>query len=123
MQKSLPINDEAARKLKQKGFIEGRKPNYFISAQIAGITEKKAQYTRNKGLDTEILKSFILKHIDIHGYATRKEIDELLMDKMPDYLDERQRKKRIDNIIQKMRDDTIVNLGTRNIPKWVIKKD
>ncbi|WP_436418205.1 putative DNA binding domain-containing protein [Petrimonas sulfuriphila] len=123
VQKSLPINGEAARKLKQKGFIEGRKPNYFISAQIADITDKKAQYTRNKGLDTELLKSFILKHIEIHGYATRKEIDELLLDKMPDYLDERQRKKRIDNIIQNMRDDTIVNLGTRSIPKWVIKKD
>lgn len=123
VQKSLPINDEAVRKLKQKGFIEGRKPNYFISAQIADITDKKAQYTRNKGLDTELLKSFILKHIEIHGYATRKEIDELLLDKMPDYLDERQRKKRIDNIIQNMRDDTIVNLGTRSIPKWVIKKD
>jgi ATP-dependent DNA helicase RecG len=123
VQKSLPINDEAARRLKQKGFIEGRKPNYFISAQIAKITDKKAQYTRNKGLDTELLKSFILRHIDIHGYATRKEIDELLLDKMPDYMDERQRKKRIDNIIQNMRDDTIVNVGTRSIPKWVIKKD
>lgn len=123
VQKSLPINDKAAQRLKQKGFIEGRKPNYFISAQIADITDKKAQYTRNKGLDTELLKSFILKHIEIHGYATRKEIDELLLDKMPDYLDERQRKKRIDNIIQNMRDDTIVNLGTRSIPKWVIKKD
>ena len=53
----------------------------------------------------------------------RKEIDELLMDKMPDYMDEKQRKKRIDNIIQNMRDDTIVNVGTRSIPKWVIKKD
>ncbi|MDD4591832.1 MAG: hypothetical protein PHG06_15605, partial [Parabacteroides sp.] len=86
------------------------------------ITDKKAQYTRNKGLDTELLKSFILRHIDIHGYATRKEIDELLMDKMPDYMDEKQRKKRIDNIIQNMRDDTIINIGTRSIPKWVIKK-
>lgn len=122
VQKSLPINDEAAQRLKQKGFIEGRKPNYFISAQIAKITDKKAQYTRNKGLDMELLKSFILKHIEIHGYATRKEIDELLMDKMPDYMDEKQRKKRIDNIIQNMRDDTIINIGTRSIPKWVIKK-
>ena len=123
VQKSYPINDEAARRLKQKGFIEGRKPNYFISAQIAKITDKKAQYTRNRGLDTELLKSFILRHIDIHGSATRKEIDELLLDKMPDYMNERQRKKRIDNIIQNMRDDTIVNVGIRSIPKWVKKND
>jgi len=45
------------------------------------------------------------------------------MDKMPDYMDERQRKKRIDNIIQNMRDDTIINVGTRSIPKWVIRKN
>lgn len=121
VQKSLPINDEAARRLKQKGFIEGRKPNYFISAQIADITDKKAQYTRNKGLDTELLKSFILKHIEIHGYATRKEIDELLLDKLPDYLDEEQRKKRIENILQHMRRNTIKNIGTRTNPKWVRK--
>ncbi len=121
VQKSLPINDEAARRLKQKGFIEGRKPNYFISAQIADITDKKAQYTRNKGLDTELLKSFIIKHIEIHGYATRKEIDELLLDKLPDYLDDEQRKKRIENILQQMRRNTIKNIGTRTNPKWVRK--
>ncbi len=121
VQKSLPINDEAARRLKQKGFIEGRKPTYFISAQIADITDKKAQYTRNKGLDTELLKSFILKHIDIHGYATRKEIDELLLDKLPDYLDEKQRKKRIENILQQMKRNAIKNIGTRTNPKWVKK--
>ena len=123
VQKSLPINDEAARKLKQKGFIEGRKPNYFISAQIADITDKKAQYTRNKGLDTELLKSFIMKHIEIHGSATRKELEDLLLDKMPDYMDEKQRRKRLDNILQDMRDDIIVNIGSRKVSKWVKKKN
>ena len=86
---------------------------------IAKITDKKAQYTRNKGLDTDLLKSFILKHIDIHGYATRKEIDELLMDKLPDYMDEEQRKKRIENILQQMKRNSIKNMGTRTNPKWV----
>ena len=61
-----------------------------VSAFLLGHTNRK-KFT-NKGLDTELLKSFILRHIDIHGYATRKEIDELLMDKMPDYLDEEQLK-------------------------------
>lgn len=123
VQKSLPINDEAAQRLKQKGFIEGRKPNYFISAQIADITDKKAQYTRNKGLDTELLKSFIMKHIEIHGSATRKELEDLLLDKMPDYMDEKQRRKRLDNILQDMRDDIIVNIGSRKISKWIKKKN
>lgn len=121
VQKSLPINDKAAQRLKQKGFIEGRKPNYFISAQIAKITDKKAQYTRNRGLNTELLKSFILKHIDIHGSATRKELEDLLLDKMPDYMDEKQRRKKLDNILQDMKKDLINNIGTRCNSKWVRK--
>ncbi len=122
VQKSLPINDDAAQRLKQKGFIEGRKPNYFISAQIATITNKKAQYTRNIGLNTELLKSFILKHIELHGSATRRELEELILDKMPDYMNDKQRKKRLDNILQEMRDKTIVNIGSRKVSKWVKKK-
>jgi ATP-dependent DNA helicase RecG len=121
VQKSLPINDKAAQRLKQKGFIEGRKPNYFISVQIAKITDKKAQYTRNRGLNTELLKSFILRHIEIHGSATRKELEDLLLDKMPDYMDEKQRRKKLDNILQDMKKDLINNIGTRSNSKWVRK--
>ena len=71
VQKGLSITDDAAKMLKSKGLIEGRKPNYYISASVAEITDKKAEYTRNRGLDKEILESFILKHIDHHGHATR----------------------------------------------------
>lgn len=119
VQKTLPIKDEAAKLLKKKGLIEGRKPNYYISAQIAELTDQKAAYTRNKGLDKELLMSFIVKHIDNHGFATRGEIDLLLLDKLPDYMDEKQRKKKIDNIIQEMRKDKIKNIGNTRSPKWV----
>src|SRR5690606_32563074 len=44
VQKSLPITDDAAKLLKKKGFIEGRKPNYFISAHLADATNQKAEY-------------------------------------------------------------------------------
>lgn len=119
VQKSLPITDEAAKLLKKKGFIEGRKPNYFISAHIADATNQKAEYTRNKGLEKEVLMSFIIKHIDNHGFATREEIDMLLLDKLPDYMDSKQRKKKIENILQEMKKDKIKNIGSRGFPKWV----
>lgn len=119
VQKNLPITDEAAKLLKKKGFIEGRKPNYYISAQIAELTNQKAEYTRNKGLDKEVLMSFVLKHIENHGFATREEIDALLLDKLPDYMDAKQRKKKIENILQEMKKDRIKNMGSRGFPKWV----
>ncbi|AYD46390.1 RNA-binding domain-containing protein [Arachidicoccus soli] len=120
VQKTLPIKDEAAKLLKKKGFIEGRKPNYFISAQIAELTNQKAAYTRNMGLDKEVLMSFIVKHIENHGFATREEIDLLLLDKLLDYIDDKQRKKKIENILQEMKKDKIKNIGSRGFPKWVI---
>ena len=91
----------------------------FISAQIAEATNQKAEYTRSKGLDKEMLMSFISKHIDNHKFATREEIDILLLDKLPDYMDEKQRKKKIDNLLQEMKKDKIENIGTRTFPKWI----
>lgn len=120
VQKGLNITDDTAKLLKSKGLIEGRKPNYYISASIAELTNKKAEYTRNKGLDKEILESFILKHIDNHGHATREEIDTLLLDKLPDFMDEKQRKKKIENILQGLRNkDRIKNIGIPKSSKWI----
>jgi len=118
VQKGLSITDDAAKVLKNKGLIEGRKPNYYISVSVAEITDKKAEYTRNRGLDKEILESFILKHIENHGFATRTEIDQLLIDKLPDFMTLKQRKKKIDNLLQAMK-SSIRNVGTRTDSKWV----
>lgn len=123
VQKSLPITDDAARLLKKKGFIEGRKPNYFISAQIAEITNQKAEYTRNKGLDKEVLMSFVEKHINNHGFATREEIDALIITNLPPMLSEKQKKYKVNNLIQEMSGKLIENIGSRTKPKWILLKN
>jgi ATP-dependent DNA helicase RecG len=123
VQKSLPITDDAAKLLKKKGFIEGRKPNYFISAQIAEATNQKAEYTRNKGLEKEVLMSFIIKHIDNHGFATREEIDVLILPNLPPYLSDNQKKYKVNNLLQKMSGKLIENIGSRTKPKWILLKN
>jgi ATP-dependent DNA helicase RecG len=119
VQKAQHITEDSAKLLKKKRLIEGRKPHYYIAAHIAEATNQKAEYTRNKGLDKEVLMSFILKHIENHKFATREEIDKLLLDKLPDYMDEKQRKKKIENILQEMKKEFITNVGSNKIPKWV----
>ena len=52
VQKGLSITDDAAKMLKSKGLIEGRKPNYYISASVAEITDKKLN-TRETGVWTK----------------------------------------------------------------------
>lgn len=116
------ITDEAAKMLKKKGFIEGRKGNYFISAEIAAITNQKASYTRNKGLNKQFYKDYIIQHIQIHGSATREEIDTLLTEKLPDFMTEKQRKIKINNTLREMAGESIQNIGSRTKPKWVLLK-
>ena len=45
IQKQLPVADEAVRRLRRNGLIEGRKPNLHVSAFVAKTTSKKEDYT------------------------------------------------------------------------------
>lgn len=123
VQKDLGINEEAVKLLKKKGLIEGRKPHYYISATIAELTGQKANYTKNKGLDKDVYKGFIIQHIKNHGFATREEIDSILFTNLPDYKNEKQRKIYINNLIQEMAGVTIENIGSRIKSKWVMIKN
>lgn len=120
VQKKQDITDDGAKLLKKKGLIEGRKPNYYISAKLAEITNQKASYTKSKGLDKDVYKGFILQHIKNHSFATREEIDDLILAQLPNYMTEKQRKKKVHNILQEMSGNTIINIGSRAKSKWVL---
>lgn len=122
IQKNQDINEDAAKLLKKKGLIEGRKPNHYISAKVAELTGQKANYTKNKGLDKEVYKGFIIQHITNHGFASREEIDVLLSDKLPSYMNDKQRKNKINNIIQELANVVITNTGSRTKPRWILLK-
>ena len=64
----------------------------------------------------------ILSFIKQYGSASRKDIDNLLLDKLSDALDEQQKKNKVRNIIYAManRDKTIVNKGSSLKSKWVL---
>jgi len=101
--------------------IEGRKPNYFISANIASVTNQKAKYTKNKGLEKDFYKELIKQHIKNHGATSRKEIDEILLEKLPEYLSPQQRKVKINNLLSEMvTNSSIKNTGSRKNPNWIL---
>ena len=64
----------------------------------------------------------IIQHIKNHGFATREEIDTLLLDSLPDYMTEKQRKKKIHNLLQEMSGVSIINNGSRAKSKWILLK-
>lgn len=121
VQKKKELTEEEIQELKGKRLIEGRKPNYHISAIVAEKTEQKADYIKARGFKDDHYKLMILKYIDKYGAASKEDIDRLILDILPKVLDERQRENKVHNLIAAMskKDKTIVNNGTTRYPKWV----
>jgi ATP-dependent DNA helicase RecG len=119
VQKKMSITDYAANELRKQKLIEGRKPNYFVGVKIAKMTDKKAEYSKNKGMNKQYYLDFILQSIKQHGSMTRKEIDELLWEKLPDIYNDSQKKNKIMNLIRELsKSRRIVNNGSFAKPKW-----
>ena len=64
----------------------------------------------------------IISFIKEFGAAGRQDIDKLLLDKLSDMLNEKQKLKKINNLLQEMvnKDRTIENIGSRKRSKWML---
>lgn len=122
VQKKRFISKQAADVLKKKKLVEGRYPNLFVAASIAQASGDRAQYIKNRAFDSEYYEQMILKFIKTYKSATRKDIKDLILDKLPEVLTEKQREKKIGNLITKMkRNGLIENQGTNKTPRWTLK--
>lgn len=74
VQKTLPIDDDVARRLRKAGLIEGRKPIYPVSAAVARVTACKANYIRTRAQDDELYANLLTDYLTRFKQATRKEI-------------------------------------------------
>lgn len=119
VQKKLPIANEAIRHLRRAKLIEGRKPNFFVSKKIAAATSTMADYVRTRAQDDEFYAKLLTDFLSGAGMATRKDVDQLLLDKLSDALTLEQKLKKIANLLTKLRrQGRIVNSGNRAAPQW-----
>lgn len=118
--KNHSVDDEIIKVLRAKGMIEGRKPNIFISAKVAQTIGEKAEYSKNKGFDKQYYLDLILKSIAEHTSMTRAEIDSLLWKKLPEHMDDNQKKIKINNLINELSNKLkkICNKGPKTSPIW-----
>lgn len=119
VQKKLPIPDEAAAHLRRGGLIEGRKPNYHVSATVAEASANKADYIRTRAQDDEFYAKLLTDYLKTFGQASRAEVNKLLMDKLSDALDDRQRYNKISSLLTKLRRRGVIeNTGPDAAPCW-----
>jgi ATP-dependent DNA helicase RecG len=124
VQKRKALDAGEEKLLKAKALVEGRKPNFYIAKSIAQNTGQKASYSKNRAFDKQYYLDLICKAVGEHGTMSRKEIDELLWNKLPDWMDDKQRKIKVGNLLGELkRAEFIRNTGTMKYPSWVLVKE
>lgn len=103
VQKREPITDKAAKMLRSKKLIEGRKPNYYISKKVANTIGQKAEYTKLKGLNDDYYIKMILTALAQHKKLRKADFERLLLNKLPDILTAEQKTRKISNLLSKLR--------------------
>lgn len=106
--KGKAIEEREIKNLKGKDLIEGRKPNFHISATVAKVTGEKADYIRQRGIDDAYCQQMILEYLKNFGEGNRADFERVLLDKLPEVLTLEQKKNKIRNILQKMRRDGVI---------------
>ena len=120
VQKRKNITSEENKTLRKMGLIEGKSPNLYISSIVAEVTGDKTSYIKNRGFKDDHYKKMILEYLEKYKKASKNEIDKLILDILPEILDEKQKKNKMRNIVYAMskKDKTIINKGTNRHPEW-----
>ncbi|MBU3203916.1 RNA-binding domain-containing protein [Clostridium algidicarnis] len=127
VQKRETLTEKERKLLRKLKLIEGRYPNIYVTSQIASVTNTKAKYIKNRAFDKDYYKKLIIEFLKEYKSASRKEIEDLLIDKLPEFMNKQQRYYKISNIIKEMskKDKVIYNDSqSTKFSNWkLVKKD
>ena len=123
VQKKRRLRQEEFKRLKKLGLIEGRRPNIFVAAQVADAVGDRAGYIKNRAFDKRHYEEMISSYLGEYGEATRKDIDVLLLGKLSDALDQKQKRSFVSNLLQSMRRSQKIRVvGSTRGAKWRLDK-
>ena len=124
VQKNEPIGKGDVKYLRKLGVIEGKAQNLYVSAPLAKAIDEQAQYIKNKGFDDEYYKKLIVNYLKKWGKGKRKDFMNLLLSKLPDVLDEKQKENKVRNLLTSMKLAGIITTDSDNKQKsyWILTK-
>jgi len=103
VQKGHSLSADEVKVLKVKNLIEGKRPNLHISSNVAKYTNQEDEYIKLRGIDDTYCQSIIIEYLTKFKSATRADFEKILLDKLPDILDEEQKKNKVKNNLQVLR--------------------
>lgn len=120
VQKGNPINDNELKILKSKKLVEGKRPSLHISSVVAKNTGQKDDYIKLKGIDDDYAKDMMLKYLKEFKTAKKSDFVKVLLDKLPDVLDDEKKKNKIKNYLQDLRKEGKIELDGK---VWKMSKN
>ena len=122
VQKGVKVTSEESRQLRKMGLVEGKMPGLFLSSGVAKLLDEKERYIKNKAFDDQYYKDLTIEYIKKFGKVNRKNIRELLMDKLPDVLTQEQKENKIRNLLGTLKREGRITPDSTNKQKanWII---
>jgi ATP-dependent DNA helicase RecG len=113
VQKHKEISETEFRHLKKAKYIEGRRPDIYLSYDIIDSTNDEnlqAEYLANRSFDDSHFKEMILECLKKWGKTKRDKIDKLIIPKLSTALSAEKKKNKVTNYLSALRiEGKIVN--------------
>lgn len=124
VQKGEEITPKALALLRRRGFVEGRKTAIYISRDVAKAIGKEVEYSKHKGLLEPQCEMLLLNALRDHHSMQKSQIIQLLAPVLPDKLDERQKRNKVEYLIKKLKvERRIVNEHRGNVSTYSLPMD
>ena len=125
VQKRIKIDKEAVKHLRKLKVIEGKSPNIFLSASVSETIGEQSQYVKNKAFNDQYYRDLIVKYLEQYGSAKKKDVRDLLWDKLPEVMDDKQKESKVKNLLAQMKRMGIITTDSENQQKssWILVKD
>lgn len=123
VQKGLVIEKEDVDRLRALKLVEGRKTSLYLSASAAKSIDESTSYIKNKGFDDKYYKDLIIEYLKQYKKAKKKDIRELLWDKLPNVLSDTQKENKIHNLLASLKKQGIIGKDSENQQQsnWVLR--
>ena len=113
VQKHKEVSEAEFKYLKKARYIEGRRPNFYLSHNIIESTNDEnlqAEYLANRSFDDSHFKEMIIECLKKWGKTKRDKIDNLIIPKLSTALSDEKKKNKVTNYLSALRiEGKIVN--------------
>ena len=121
--KGAELSKKAIAHLRKHKLIEGRVGSLYLSAEVAQSLDQEAQYIKNKAFDDQYYRDMIIDYLEKFGKAKRRDLRELLWDKFPDVLSDKQKERKIMTLLMYLKRCGRIDTDCDNKQKssWILK--